>query len=128
MTGQPTSVIRMRRNRSLLFSRGVVQLGEAVVAELEVARPVACVECPAGGADRALHVGDGAVGGPPRHFLAGRMDHVECRAAAGELQFAVDQHPLVTGEHAGFSLHFRHEDSFTNSKPKCQPVGLIPAA
>ncbi len=112
----------------VLFQR-LVQLGQAVVAELEVARPVVCVERPPRRADRALHVGDGAVGRLPGHFLAGRVDDVECRAAAGELQFAVDQHPLVTGEHAGFSLHFRHgRQLYKLLRESVSPFALIPAA
>ncbi len=48
---------------------------------------------------------DRAVGGLAGHLFAGRMDHVERRPAAGVLEFAVDEHPLVAGQHAGVTLH-----------------------
>ena len=93
----------------LVALQRLVQLRQAVVAELEVARPVRLVERPPRRADRALHVRDRAIGGLPGDLLAGRVDHVEYRAAAGELQFAVDQHPLVAGQHARLGLHSRHD-------------------
>ncbi len=86
----------------------VVQLSQAVVAEVQIARPVGLVERPPGGSDGPLHVGDGAVGGLARDLLAGRVDHVEFRTAVGELQFAVDEHPLLAGQHPGFVLHGGH--------------------
>ena len=92
-----------------------MQLRDAVVPELQVPRPVRGVEGPARRSDGALHVLDGAVGGPARDFLAGGMDDIELGTAAGELQFPVDQHPLVAGQHAAFRLHIGHAHSFTNS-------------
>ena len=85
-----------------------MQLGQAVVAEVQVARPVGLVERAPRRADRALHVVDRAVGGLAGDLFAGRMDHVELRAAAGVLQLAVDQHPLVAGQHPCIALHARH--------------------
>ena len=124
MTGQPTSVIRIATQPLLVAFQRVVQLGQAVVAELDVARPVGLVERPPRRADRAAHVLDGSVGGLTGDLLAGRMDDVECRATAGELQFAVDQHPLVTGQHAGFGLHTRHERQLYRFLRKCHSAVL----
>ena len=70
-----------------------------MVAEVQIARPVGLVERPARRADCPFHVGDGAVGRLTGDLFAGRMDDVECRATAGGLQFTVDQHPLVAGQH-----------------------------
>ena len=113
----------------LVAFQRVVQLGQAVVAELQIARPVGLVERPPRRADRARHVLDRAVGGLTGHLFAGRMDDVECRSAACELQFAVDEHPLVTGQHAGFSLHSRHgRQLYKLSARSVSPFGLIPAA
>jgi hypothetical protein len=75
------------------------QLGQAVIAEIQIARPIGLVERPPCGTHGALHVGDGAVGCLACHLLAGRMDHVELRTTAGVLELAVDQHPLVAGQH-----------------------------
>jgi hypothetical protein len=111
----------------VLFER-LVQLRKAVVAELEVARPVRRVERPARRPHRAPHVRDRAVGRLPGDFLAARVDHVKFRAAAGDLQFTVDEHPLFTGQHARLSLHTRHGRQLYNSWPKCQPFCLIPTA
>ena len=106
----------------LVALQRLVQLGQAVVAELEVARPVGLVERAPRRADRARHVVDRAVGGPAGDLLAGRMDHIERRAAGGDLQLAVDQHPLVAGKHAGVRLYLGHADSFTNFCRECQPL------
>src|SRR6478672_5998421 len=91
-----------------------MQLRQAVIAELEVACPLAVVERPTRRPDGASHVIDCSVGGLAGHLFAGGVDHVERRAAARVLQLAVDQHSLVAGQYTGFGLHFRHGDSFTN--------------
>ena len=88
-----------------------MQLGQTVVAELDVARPVGLVERAPRRADRAGHVVDRAVGRLPGDLFAGRVDHIESRSAGGELQFAVDEHPLFTGQHTGVVLHARHSVS-----------------
>jgi hypothetical protein len=36
------------------------------------------------------------------------VNHVEFRAAVGELQDAVDEHPLVPGQNPGLNLYSRH--------------------
>ncbi len=77
-----------------------MQLGQTVVAKVEIARPVRLVERPSCRADGTFHVGDGAVGGLARDLFAGWMDDVELRATAGVLELAVDQHPLVAGQYA----------------------------
>lgn len=99
----------------LVTFQRVVQLGQAVEPEVDVARPVRLVERPPGRTDGAGHVLDGAVGGLARDLFAGRMDDVEGCAAGGVLQFAVDQHALVAGQHAGFALNRGHRPSFTDS-------------
>ena len=96
-----------------------MQLGQAVVAELQIARPVGLVERAARRPDGTCHVLDGSVRSLTRHLLGGRMDDIECRFAACDLQFAVDEHPLVTGEHAGFSLHSRHGRQLYKLLEKC---------
>ena len=105
-----------------------VQLGQAVIAEFQIARPVGLVERPAGRRDRACHVLDRPVGGPPGHLLTGRMDDIECRSAACVLQFTVDEHSLVTGEHARFRLKSRHGTQLYKLARECHPFCLIPAA
>ncbi len=110
----------------LVLLQRLVQLGQAVVAELEITRPLAGVECPPRRADRPLHVRDGAVGGLPRDLLAGRVDHVECRAAARQLQLAVDEHPLVAGQYARLGLHSRHGRSALQTMAEMSAVVLDP--
>ena len=105
----------------LVAFQRVVQLGQAVVAELQISRPVGLVERPPRRADRTLHVLDRAVGRLTGHLFAGRMDDVECRSTACELQFAVNEHPLVAGQHARLSLHSRHGRQLYKLEPKCQP-------
>ena len=105
----------------------LVQLGEAVIAEVQITRPVGLVECPPRRPDRAFHVGDGPVGCLAGHLFAGRMDDVECRAAAGVLQFAVDEHPLVAGQYSRFVLHAGHTLSITNFCGSVTP-GLTPTS
>jgi hypothetical protein len=83
----------------LVAVQRVGQLGQTVVAELQIARPVGLVERAPRRADGALHVGDGTVGCLTCHLFAGRVDHVELRTTARVLEFAVDQHPLVAGQH-----------------------------
>jgi hypothetical protein len=41
------------------------------------------------------------------------------------LQFTVDKHPLVAGEHTRFVLHASHVLSFTNQRASVSPLGQI---
>jgi hypothetical protein len=92
----------------LVAVQRIVQLGQAVVTEVEIARPVGLVERAPRRADGTFHVGDGGVGRLTDHLFAGRVDHVEHRTAARMLEVAVDQHPLVAGQHTRISLHTCH--------------------
>ena len=115
--------MRIRRSRSLLRLQRVVQLGQAVVAELQIARPVGRRRTPAAPRrPRAPCPSTVPSVAWPATCFAGRVDHVERRAAAGELQFAVDQHPLVAGQHSGFVLHAGHALSITNFWRKCHAL------
>ena len=111
----------------LVAFQRVVQLGQAVIAELQISRPVGLVERPPRCPDRTRHVLDRSIGRLTGHLFAGRMNDVECRSTACDLQFAVNEHPLVTDQHAGLSLHSRDGRQLYKLKPKCQ-LFLIPAA
>lgn len=53
-----------------------MELGQAVIAEVEIAGPVGLVGRPPRGADRPTYVLDSAVGGRAGDLFAGRMDDI----------------------------------------------------
>lgn len=106
----------------LLGLQRVVQLHQTVVAELDVAAPVGLVEGSARGADGTLHVGHTAVGGLARNLLCRRIDHIECRAAAGVLELAVDEHAFVAGQHTGGVVHLGHAEQLYKNCGECHPL------
>ena len=92
----------------LVALQRVMQLRQAVVAELQVARPVRLIERAPRCSNCPRHVVDRSVGSLPGHLLTGRVDDVECGSAGGVLKFAIDKHPLVAGQHPRVSLHVCH--------------------
>jgi hypothetical protein len=92
----------------LFFGQRLVRLVEAVVAELEIARPIASVERPPCRSRRPLHVCDRTVGGLPDYLFGRWMLDVEQSTGVGQSQRAVDERPLLAGQHTRVSVDIGH--------------------
>ena len=95
------------------------ELDQAVVAKVQVTRPVGGVERAPCRTDRASHVLDRAIGGLPGDLLAGRMDDIESGTAGGRLQFTVDEHAWFAGQHTGLGLSCRHDSQLYKKSSEC---------
>jgi hypothetical protein len=97
-----------------------MQLHQAVVAEFNIAGPVAVVECSARAHHRPLHVGDRSVVSTARDFSGARMNHLEHRVIRSVNEVTIDQHPRVADEQAGFALHSCHSGKPSRIRNRCQ--------
>ena len=97
MIGAPTSATICGPQRLALLGQRLLELAQAPLPQLGVARPVRLVERPPGRGDRALHVVGARVGDRADDFLGRRVDVVVARSRRRLDELAVDQHPVLAG-------------------------------
>ncbi len=98
--GCPDLGHQLRPQELLLLLESGLQLGEALLAELLVRRPIGLVEGLPGGGDGLVHVVVAGVGHQSEELLGGRIDVLEGLARPGLDQLAPDEHAGLT-RHGG---------------------------
>jgi hypothetical protein len=91
----------------LVGDQRVVQLVQASLPQLHVARPVGRVEGAACRGNRPADIADSRISGDTEHLFRGRRLRLVSAAALGFGQFTVDQQPLFVPHLPEISLHAR---------------------